>query len=87
MEDGSVFKLGTTFIDRVRAAVYARGLAHIITYRLCRPRLRDNSEIYAGSTILYPAYIEDEDGTASVGPRAAEALEEANTISYDWIRA
>lgn len=38
LSDGSVFKLGVEFIERVRNVVYTRGLAHIITYRLCRPK-------------------------------------------------
>lgn len=45
LSDGSIFKLGIEFIERVRAAVYARGLAHVITFRLCRPQVLNNQQI------------------------------------------
>lgn len=45
LSDGSVFKLGIEYIERVRSAIYARGLAHVITFRLCRPSILTNKQI------------------------------------------
>ena len=92
LSDGSVFKLGVEFIERVRTAIYARGLAHIITFRLCRPRLLNNDEIIEEAVQHLTSTDDNTETLSNLSSinfeqlAGKEVLQDARTINYSVIK-